>query len=269
VATKRTTDPKRGDPDASGALLSAIKSGHAKAAMAAIARGLDPKSRAVAESLTLSASLGQEPIVAALLAAGADPNRRDPYGYLPVIAAAQKPGVLRRLLAVDVNAAARDVMGTTALHAAAWCEPRSTKLLLDAGVDPNIRTDRGRAPLHTIAESGKPGYVSALIRSGGSVDARDRKGQTPLWLACRRGHVPMARVLLAAGADPNAVDTSGQTPLFGAATSRVSPGTLGPLVVLLHRAGANLGHRDKKQKTASATASRHRADVTQAIERLL
>ncbi|MCY4570684.1 MAG: ankyrin repeat domain-containing protein [Candidatus Poribacteria bacterium] len=53
--------------------------------------------------------------------------------------------------------------------------------LLENGADPNITDDKGRTPMHIIAQKGVgKNQVQALIKYGGDINIRDADGKTPL-----------------------------------------------------------------------------------------
>jgi hypothetical protein len=83
--------------------------------------------------------------------------------------------------------------------------------LLDAGVDPHVRDDRGRTLLHLMAHLHDPGLLQRLLAAGLDVDARDLRGLTPLFCAVHgMGDLDLVRALLDAGARPDlATDESG------------------------------------------------------------
>ena len=118
-------------------------------------------------------------------------------------AAERHPAVVRVLTEAGAELRARSRHGFTALHfAAREGDIESTRLLLAAGLDVNIRSDpdasfKGRGPAFDA------------MRSGGS---------TPLLVATVRGNIELARFLLEQGADPNA-DSAGFTPLHWAVST--------------------------------------------------
>jgi ankyrin repeat protein len=154
-----------------------------------------------------------------LLARGADVNGKEPTQNQTALmwaAAEQHPKVLEMLIEARANLRAHTKLGFTALHFAARAgDLESTRILLDAGVDVNIRAQPDAA---SGQESGGRGGAARASSTGGLVVRGDMTfpGSTPLFVATVRGQVPLALFLLDHGADPNVID-AGFTPLFWAA----------------------------------------------------
>jgi ankyrin repeat protein len=89
--------------------------------------------------------------------------------------------------------------------------PETVKILLDDGVDPDIRGGEGYAILHHAAW-GSGGVLDAenrvaratiLLDAGASLTIRDSLlRSTPLGWACRWGRIELVRLYLERGADP-------------------------------------------------------------------
>ena len=126
----------------------------------------------------------QPTIVDLLIDAGYEINFRDWY-----VLVGQGPqrfdALLKRFLAkgLDINARRKHRHGMWApLH---WVAQRGLTQgilgLLENGADPNITDDKGRTPMHIIAQKGVgKNQVQALIEHGGDINARDADGKTPL-----------------------------------------------------------------------------------------
>ena len=86
---------------------------------------------------------------------------------------------------VDVNGVnTQDGYYCSPLHNASWGnDPRSVRLLLDRGADPNLGEGIGPTPLHSASKYGKIEIVRLLIEHGASVKAKDDQGRTPLDVA--------------------------------------------------------------------------------------
>ncbi len=83
----------------------------------------------------------------------------------------------------DINARQKHRHGMWApLH---WLAQRGLtpgiRILLENGADPNVVDDKGRTPMHIIAQKGVgKNQVQLLTKHGGDVNTRDDDGQTPL-----------------------------------------------------------------------------------------
>ncbi|HEX3877018.1 MAG TPA: ankyrin repeat domain-containing protein [Bryobacteraceae bacterium] len=136
--------------------------------------------------------------------------------------------VARELLADPALAHVDHRYGRTLLHdAAAHGNLRIVELLLRLGVDPNVKTAGGHAPLYCVAnecqELGGGDIVRALVQAGAQVEARSSsKNCTALHMAARRGNTEIAEALLDCGADIHARDKAGDTPLQRAKNCRKS-----------------------------------------------
>jgi ankyrin repeat protein len=87
--------------------------------------------------------------------------------------------------------------------------PESLKLILDHGVDPNVRGGEGYTTLHHLAcpDGAVLGLATMLLDAGASLTLRDSLLQsTPLGWACRWGRIELVRLYLERGADPVEAD---------------------------------------------------------------
>ncbi|KAL2203308.1 ankyrin [Sarocladium strictum] len=175
--------------------------------------------------------------VEALLGAGADPQQsRPPYdgesedvepeaigrfrysgcfddvlpGVTPLFGAEASAGqativpIFRQLIKAGADVHHRSLGGRTALHYAAGGSVAAAKLLLDAGVSPDVVDNNGSTPLH---DSRRPAMVSLLVEYGkATMDMATWKDQTPLSKALEIDIWPgKAERLLELGADPRLV----------------------------------------------------------------
>ena len=180
--------------------------------------------------LMTCAHTGSVEAVRMLLVHGADVNAKEPTQNQTALmwaAAEQHPSVVKALIEAHADLKAHTKTGFTALHfAAREGDLESARVLLDAGVDVNVRAlperagGRGAA---TDAVTGRAGGQEAGGRRagaprGGGGPARSGTafaGATPLLVATVRGELALAHFLLDRGADPNVLD-GGFTPLFWA-----------------------------------------------------
>ncbi|TRM60930.1 ankyrin repeat-containing domain protein [Schizophyllum amplum] len=117
------------------------------------------------------------------------------------------------------------------MHLAAQCN-NTTRLLLDAGADINIRDRVGRTALTWLsycfmAPASPNESFRLLLEAGADVNTRDDDGRTPLHhtihalfyfhqadpLSTTAGGKAMVRLLLSAGADRDARDDCGNSPV--------------------------------------------------------
>lgn len=103
------------------------------------------------------------------------------------------------------------------LHSAAHLQHEAmVNLLLNKGIDMNIRNSIGETPLHRASAEGEPHQVNVsllLLNRGATVDARDKSGETPLHHAATHAREATVRLLLERGADVGARDSNGVTAL--------------------------------------------------------
>jgi len=175
--------------------------------------------------LMTCARTGNDDAVRRLLRRGADVNAVEPTQNQTALmwaAAERHPKILQTLIAAKADLQAHTKLGFTALHfAARFGDVESTKVLLDAGLDVNVRAqpERARQEGPTDAAGAVRANVARAAGAGAvELGVRDVTfpGSTPLFVATVRGYVPLALFLLDHGADPNVTD-AGFTPLFWAA----------------------------------------------------
>jgi hypothetical protein len=144
------------------------------------------------------------------------------------------PEAVKLLLGLGADPKRKDKDFGSALHYAAWqgdgnggrenpVVEETLRLLLAAGADPNLPSDRG-TPLHeaVAGDWGSPTSVRVLLEAGADPNALDREGRTPLMLAAQNGEVECIRLLLAHGADRTLRDGHRKTALDYAHTHRES-----------------------------------------------
>lgn len=107
--------------------------------------------------------------------------------------------------------------GESALHSACDTAKLSVvKVLLERGIEVNIRNRNGMVALHLAAESGDDEVVKVLITNKSAVNVQDVTGSTPLIAAVNHNKSSTALLLLQHGADVNFQDRNGITALHWA-----------------------------------------------------
>jgi ankyrin repeat protein len=96
-------------------------------------------------------------------------------------------------------------------------EYETVKALLEAGVNPNLRSASSSPALVYPATSGAIDMVRILLKAGADPNCRGlNNGGTPLCFATDAWHVDIVKELIQAGADPNMECNDGTTALFRA-----------------------------------------------------
>ncbi|HKA01880.1 MAG TPA: ankyrin repeat domain-containing protein, partial [Candidatus Solibacter sp.] len=121
---------------------------------------------------------------------------------------------LRLLIDRGANVNAKNDFDATALLWAAR-DPEKARLLVEHGADVNARSKQGRTPLMLASlRHGGSQTVALLLAKGSEVNVKDGKGDTALGLAASIGEVESMRMLLARGADPDVRNARGESPLI-------------------------------------------------------
>ncbi len=145
---------------------------------------------------------------------------RDQRGATPLMHAAAFGNLdtFKLLLDAGSDVNARNNMDATALLWASQDVERA-RLLLGRGAEVKIASKQGRTPLMVAAmRPGGSAIVEVMLAKGADVQAKDRLGATALSLASRAGDLDTVRLLLARGAEAN--PDAGRAPLFGASLSQ-------------------------------------------------
>ncbi len=158
-------------------------------------------------ALHVAAEWGREDACRALLKAGADPDgyAYDWTGYqdlppghdgnLPVIAEAVRfPRIVALLLA----------------NGAEW---KKTIGWQGGSSGMSLFSSSSASLLHYAVQGGEVATVELLLEKGLEVDVRDDDNNTPLLVAASCGNIPMVRFLMSHGADPQSQDKFGNTPV--------------------------------------------------------
>ena len=122
---------------------------------------------------------------------------------------------LARLLDLGLPPDVRNEKGDSLLMLAAYHgHAAATALLLERGADPELANDRGQVPLAGAAFKGDVGIVRLLLDGGATVDGAGLIGRAPLLFATMFGRGEVAALLRERGAV--AGDLAGGLPGRGA-----------------------------------------------------
>ena len=204
-------------------LYLAAQNGHTETVRALLGRGADINCRLRrmgATPLFISAERGHTDLVSLLLHRGATPHARNWNGLtaLGVASLADRREVVLELVRAGAEVNSRDNLGNSVLVNCVDTDPSSpphcgTQVLshlLQAGADPNLRTNNRSLPLLLLAGKEKEKglvleYVRALLEAGADVNAgvetEEGVRQTALTEATRRGNVGVVRLLLRHGGE--------------------------------------------------------------------
>lgn len=122
---------------------------------------------------------------------------------------------------------------------------------LQAGMDPNLRAEKGYTPLILASYNGHKDAVSVLLAHGAKPNLQDSKGATALAGVAFKGDMPIATMLLEAGAGVDIPNAVGRTPLIFAVMFGRDD-----MALLLLNAGANPILRDGEGLNAIDLARR-------------
>ena len=148
-----------------------------------------------------------------------NPNRyKNDKGETPLHAATlnQDIAVIDALLEAGADPQARSEGGLTPLHGARTEEV--VKTLVEAGADPMAKSGIEWTPLHAATSWNRDiSVIEAMLEAGADPQARSKSGSIPLHDAQTK---EVVKTLVEAGADPMAKDDTGVTPLHAAMSNR-------------------------------------------------
>lgn len=134
--------------------------------------------------------------------------------------------------------AKRKIDGNTVLHLSIK-NVELCKLLINKGVDPNIKNDRGQTCLHLLFDpftfkdnKGTMELVKLILKNGGKPNIQNNEGDSPLHLMFQFNCIrkDYFGLLLSKGFNPNLKNNNGSTPFMVA----IMTCDLGSLKILLH-----------------------------------
>lgn len=92
----------------------------------------------------------------------------------------------------------------------------AVRTLLEHGADPDLRNDNGQTPIAGAAFKGFIAVIETLLDHGADVEGASPDGRTALMMAAMFNRTEIVELLIARGANPQARDTAGLTPLDAA-----------------------------------------------------
>ena len=171
---------------------------------------------------------------------------KDPKKTVLMCAASEdNPFYLKRLLQIPgIN------LGSSpyAVHTAVGNNlPENVRLLLAAGMNPDVKESQTATPLHYAALGGFAECMQALLEGGANPNACTAIMETPLYIAAGKGYADCVKLLLKApGILPEIARTDGNTVLHAAVMDNHAE----CLRLLLEYPGLNLNARNNDGDTA-------------------
>jgi ankyrin repeat protein len=191
-----------------------------------------------------------------LLRSGADVKMPDSKGQFPLwVAIWNEDTAMVSLLitnGADVNQRLVNKEGVSLGCVEVACQNGLTdivKMLVDHGVNINVKGYAGHSPLRIASRNGHSDIVKYLIGKGAEIDSEGDDRATPLESAAGKGHLDIVMLLTDAGAKVNHQDKDGDTPLGEAARG----GFLEVVQYLLSK-GADPSLKDNDGSTAENIA---------------
>ena len=214
------------------------------------------------------------PEIKDLINSGIDPNEIDNMGenILWNIDIFKDAGINIQIIeyliteaGIDINTVS--INGDTVLMFYAMNFPEGVSLLLDNGMNANIKNRKGETALFFPAREGYPRSdesIMILIGHGAHVNIRNTNGNTPLHYATMGvPRLEVIRVLLENGANPSIRNKAGNTPITIIRT-RIASGLIGQEEILRRMLEKSASNTIKR---AWRTATRNRAR-SQTLEHL-
>lgn len=92
-------------------------------------------------------------------------------------------------------------------------ETNALKLMIDAGLPPNLADEKGQSLIMLASYHGHLETTRMLLDAGADPDQRNDRGQTPLGGVCFKGYLLLVELFVERGADIHADNGGGMTPI--------------------------------------------------------
>lgn len=174
----------------------------------ATSKAVSSKKLELENQLLNAASNGRTQEVRKLISLGANVSQGSiyftaHYTLTPLANAAERGHVEIVKLLLDAGSNVTDAPDhyTALMRACIGGQPEATRLLLEAGADPNQRRQFGESPLHYAAKRGDAECVKLLLKYGADVNALAPGQYTALRFAESNNHQEAVKLLLEAQTD--------------------------------------------------------------------
>lgn len=169
--------------------------------------------------LTMAVKSRKPEIVRTIVEAGANVKEVSADGDSPALAAAQDGSteameIIRILGKAGADLNVSNAAYTPLSYAVEQSNTALVKTLLEAGADPNAKTQGGRAPIHLASDNKE--ILELLLKAKANPNLEDGSGGTALIAAIENNKPDIAKVLLEAGADATKPLPNGDRPLDSA-----------------------------------------------------
>ena len=166
--------------------------------------------------LHVASGRGHLNVVEEFLGRGADPNAQDVRRWAPLHWASSGPlEVVQSLVRHGAELDKTTVVQETPLHVASRLGSlKIARFLIEKGANPMSKDNAGGTPF--ASRHRHLDLVEVLLEVGVDVNVRNTEEETPLHITSGRGNLEVSRFLIKRGADVNCCDTRGWTPLHAA-----------------------------------------------------